>query len=783
MALAVVVCMASAARAQEDIDITVRGRGYARFEAPAPGALARIERADGGVYVLRPGNALWMPAVAGSALEPGAAVRTGPDASALLRLQNNSAVYLGPESSAAVDLVENPQGETVTAVGLETGKLWATVARTENGERVYVSAGDGIFDSAGGRVFVEIDDTRRACADVFAGALDVRAAAAPTEAVRLQSGERTELNPGEKPAAPKPFQAQVNENDHNYSCLTPPARKTKSTPLVMDGGEGKDIVISNSAIVSFSYDAPTGESYKIEFTIEQSPGAASVERDVIVSANTTVVFTSGGEENIEETTDDSGTLVFTAEQSVDEGEEEPEYEEINISVSALVTFVAEDEACETAPRVTSVSVDGSGASAGGSADVVSNTCAPAAIEISGTASAECGDVNKVTVTAGSDALSVSGKDDWSATFTTDDETSVPVRITVSDSFGNESDAFEFDLNFTRDVPPPEVSVETVAGLSADGISDRADIYRNMLENGKLVITGAASSETCDLDRVEVSTDNGSTWAQAQDAAAWTYEFTPSDGDYDILARAFDELDNQSGDMFQAVAITYNTKTEEDNLREIFEAMIQAYKDRNTSNFMEYTASSYSSRYDSIEDYNSLDNSLDNKFAANPTLYLRHKIDQITVSGQEGRVAFQWDADSSTSGYSQYATFIYAKESGAWQFETVEDDNTFLRYTSVAGTMELTSGKTTLIADETDNTTITATIRDTANNLIRDGTVVTFTTTTGSITSSATTSGGAATVTFTAGSAIGTATITATTGDLSGTITLTLQPERAPPPPE
>ena len=34
-------------------------------------------------------------------------------------------------------------------------------------------------------------------------------------------------------------------------------------------------------------------------------------------------------------------------------------------------------------------------------------------------------------------------------------------------------------------------------------------------------------------------DNGSTWAQAQDTA-WTYEFTPSEGDYDILARAYDD---------------------------------------------------------------------------------------------------------------------------------------------------------------------------------------------------------------------------------------------------
>ncbi|MHB1399193.1 MAG: hypothetical protein ACYDAI_03120 [Trichloromonadaceae bacterium] len=72
-----------------------------------------------------------------------------------------------------------------------------------------------------------------------------------------------------------------------------------------------------------------------------------------------------------------------------------------------------------------------------------------------------------------------------------------------------------------------------------------------------------------------------------------------------------------------------------------------------------------------------------------------------------------------------------------------------------------------------STTILATVKDSDNNAVADGTVVNFTTTKGSISDSATTTNGVASTTFQAGPAGGVVTIKATTGTLTTDLSLTV----------
>lgn len=72
-----------------------------------------------------------------------------------------------------------------------------------------------------------------------------------------------------------------------------------------------------------------------------------------------------------------------------------------------------------------------------------------------------------------------------------------------------------------------------------------------------------------------------------------------------------------------------------------------------------------------------------------------------------------------------------------------------------------------------STTIFATVKDSDNNAVADGTVVNFTTTKGSISDSATTTNGVASTTFQAGPAGGVVTIKATTGTLTTELSLTV----------
>ena len=97
-------------------------------------------------------------------------------------------------------------------------------------------------------------------------------------------------------------------------------------------------------------------------------------------------------------------------------------------------------------------------------------------------------------------------------------------------------------------------------------------------------------------------------------------------------------------------------------------------------------------------------------------------------------------------------------------------------TPTVGAVTLATGATSLVANGTSGTPVIATVIDTVGNPIADGTVVSFTTTSGTLSSAtATTSLGEARVTLFSPATVGVATITATAGGFSGTATVTFIP--------
>lgn len=743
-------------RAAAQDEITVRGSAVVRFENAPEKPLGKVQDVQGDVFLLHSGDALWQPGLSGMALVPGDQLRTGPRSGALVALRDGTAVKLGALSLLAFD--ETGQAQQSGVAALEQGKLWASVARGGGLERFIVKAGGAVFDTEQGNMFVEVDKQDNACVDVFTGAINARAIADPAAVALLDPSQRVQFQGGVL-GEPGAFSASYNQTDDAYSCL--------------------------SGVVQTAAAEATAGGATLVFAVGD---AGAVETTLVVTGSAMVTFNSGEQKADDQTyTTTSGSLVFTAEDSVAQAAPNPEeiveYEDIVIIASAMVKFEAPEEACTTAPVIGSVSAAGQSAAAGGSVSVTVDTCGAVTVDLEGAVSATCGEVSSVTVTAGGEALTVElGDTSWSASFSPDTDDPAAVTVAAKDSMGNQSETVSFTVAVKREVDAPAVDIVSVAHLLAADITGTADVYRDNLEAGRFIIAGTAASENCSVKTVEVSVDNGGAWTAAQDTGNWTYSFTPTDGTYNILARAKDELGTESAEMFQALEVAYHSKSEEDNLREVFEAMMQAYINKDTSTFAEHTSSSYSSNYDSIEDKSNLENSLDNKFAAFAAIVLRYKIDEIIITGDEGRVSFSWDANAAGTGYAQYAAFSFAKEP-EWKFTAVQDDNTFLRYTSVAQTVSISAGKTTLVADESDNTTVTVTVKDSAGNPIADGTEVSFTATTGDITPSSTTMTGMTTVTYTAGSATGAATITAAVGAQSAVLALTLQPEHAPLPPD
>ncbi|RJR19119.1 MAG: hypothetical protein C4582_10810, partial [Desulfobacteraceae bacterium] len=96
--------------------------------------------------------------------------------------------------------------------------------------------------------------------------------------------------------------------------------------------------------------------------------------------------------------------------------------------------------------------------------------------------------------------------------------------------------------------------------------------------------------------------------------------------------------------------------------------------------------------------------------------------------------------------------------------------------ATVGSISVSIGAESLVADGTSQALVTATVKDTAGNPIANGTTVSFTTTAGTLSSSSVlTTNGIATVSITSATRIGLATVTATAGGFSGTATLTFIP--------
>ncbi len=96
-------------------------------------------------------------------------------------------------------------------------------------------------------------------------------------------------------------------------------------------------------------------------------------------------------------------------------------------------------------------------------------------------------------------------------------------------------------------------------------------------------------------------------------------------------------------------------------------------------------------------------------------------------------------------------------------------------TSQIGSVTVTSGATDIVANGESQTLITATVKTSSGNAVKDGTAVSFVTTAGSIPATALTVNGIATAMLTSSENVGTATVTATVAGVNGFVTVNFVP--------
>jgi hypothetical protein len=121
------------------------------------------------------------------------------------------------------------------------------------------------------------------------------------------------------------------------------------------------------------------------------------------------------------------------------------------------------------------------------------------------------------------------------------------------------------------------------------------------------------------------------------------------------------------------------------------------------------------------------------------------------------------------------TYTASKTKGAVQINAKVADGTVLGAVNiqlieaVVGSVSVKAGSQSIIANGTSQTLITATVTDSDNSPVPEGTEVTFTTTSGQISGVTKTVNGNATAMLTSSRHVGSATVTATAGGVSGTV--------------
>jgi|GEM_PF-2512021 len=749
----------------------------------AADAIAKLANIEGKTLTRQKGEAIWRAAAEGEAIEPGDSVKTLSNSTALAVFAKGGAVDILPMTEVVFDLVEK-NGLASVAINLESGRALLRADSGEASAQFVVKAGNTAFRARNASVFVEVEEDG-GCVDVLSGDAYLTSTLDASVKFPLVHGQRAiGLFADDSMSL---FEADVADFDMaTHSCM--PERKRPeaqqqieqsvdtSAPAAVGAEEesGEESVVSISTVVTVQFNAIKQE----EESAPEMPDLAPM----LVASQPEEGFSGQGDEPEEEEYEISVSTAVTVQFAASEAKTEAKSEE---ALAPSVPEVAEEQpVCATPPRIIKVSANETNLLPGSRPSLDFYECGPMQVMFIGTAEDGCGPVEKVMIKIedeDEETYQADGKKSWSYTAAVEKAGTWPIKIWAVDETGAVSAAYEFRMEMEKNVEPPNVSLQTIANRQAPTFGGRMKLNKSRLTNGRMSIEGTADSPRCDISRVDVSVNDGTAWNRANGGGFWSYSFVPRDGTYEIVARAADD-DGQESAVSATVEVQYIDKTDEELLRIDFDALMAAYRDKNAGGFIDGVSSRYSSPVNTIEDLSRLDYSLNTKFMEQSTVYIRYLVVSTTVSGNTGRVMFNWDADRRTAGYTHTGTFVFDLDDEGWKLLTVSDADTFLRHTDVAAHISVRASESQLKANRADTATIYLEVRDSAFNPVKDGTMVTLLASSGEVDAVATTSEGLAEATYTTGSSAGTAVITARRGGAAGSVSISLVEESPPGPP-
>jgi len=390
--------------------------------AAAAQPFATVEDARGVVLVRTAGQALWVEAGTGQALQPGDALRTGAESSASLSLPGGSTTVLLPMTRVALQSVTAPDGLQSVVLDVQQGRIMARMNFDNDPDRQFVlRANQAVMRGRSAGIFLQADGNSAGCFDVFSGAVTAAALSAPDDTVKIEANHRAIVQ-GDSPfldtfvVSELPAESSLGA----HQCMAVP-EKAETPPAADASSHGGAAELAAETTTS----EPSETSSSAENPESLSPDAEEEQYvTVSVSSSSSVKFgsNSAAAESTAAGTESAGTESAQAAESSTESDDSSWAEEFDPNA-----------ACKLLPTISGVTANGKDANAGMTVTLEYSQCGDMEMTIEGTASSECGSIREVTVLVDDKKRVVEGKKNWKAVlvFEEEDYHSVSVPMPTS----------------------------------------------------------------------------------------------------------------------------------------------------------------------------------------------------------------------------------------------------------------------------------------------------------------------------------------------------------------
>lgn len=252
----------------------------------------------------------------------------------------------------------------------------------------------------------------------------------------------------------------------------------------------------------------------------------------------------------------------------------------------------------------------------------------------------------------------------------------------------------------------EVRVEN---KDAPNLTEEFSFYKEDLIGERINITGQAKSKEVDISKVEVSTDGGRSWQDAEGKENWQYSFYPEEGLHKIKFLVSDTKGNIS--TFGNLKILYTKFRPQEAISNLLERMDQTYAQENLERFIFCFSES---RY---PNYTKFKEAIARDFQYFRNIRTFKRIENYNISSDEKEAFYSvlWKTkytdirDNSKSSRSAVISMYLINEDGLWKVASLKNNNVF--GTTLLSDIDLTLSSSDISSSGGAAPTITATVHN------------------------------------------------------------------------